>query len=101
VLRERNSARDWVAVILALGIATAINMLMIAVLWDAVRSDTPGLSENSTQVIIAGFGGIVGILGGYLGGRAVERAQRDGDEREAAAARRDPPGSSLPGDPLS
>ena len=62
--------------VLAIGLATAINLLMAAVMWDAVRSDTPGLSENATQVIIAGFAGIGGILGGYIGARAVERGQQ-------------------------
>jgi hypothetical protein len=52
----------------------AINMLMFAVLWDALRSDTPGLSENATQVVIAAFGGVIGLLGAYLGARAVERS---------------------------
>ncbi len=61
--------------ILAVGLAVALNLLMFAVLWDALRSDTPGLSENATQVVLAGFAGMTGLLGGYLGGRAV--AQRD------------------------
>lgn len=78
--------RDWVAVILAIGIATALNLLMFAVLWDALRSDTPGISENATQVIIAAFGGIVGVLGGYVGGRAVERAQQLAREARDRAA---------------
>lgn len=68
--------RDWVAVILAIGLATAVNLLLVGVVYDAVRSDTPGLSENATQVIIAAFTGITGVLGGYIGGRAVERAER-------------------------
>lgn len=73
--------RETVAVILAIGIAVAVNLLMFAVLWDALRSDTPGLSENATQVVLAAFTGIIGVLGGYVGGRAVER-QRDVTEHE-------------------
>lgn len=78
--------RDAVAVILAVGIATALNLLMVAILWDALRSDSPGISENATQIIIAALGGIVGILGGYIGGRATERAQqlaRQAHDRDA------------------
>jgi len=66
-------ARDWVAVILAASLGLALNMLMFAVIWDALRSDTPGISENATQVIIAGFGGIIGVLGSYVGFKAGER----------------------------
>lgn len=69
--------RDWVAIILAVGIVTALILITGAVFYDAVRSDTPGLSENSTQILTTAFGGIVGVLGGYIGGRAVERAHRD------------------------
>lgn len=83
------------AVILAVGIATAVNMLMFAVMWDALRSDTPGLSENATQVIIAAFTGITGVLGGYIGGRAVERAQERREEaaegRQSGDSSRTPP----------
>jgi hypothetical protein len=68
-------ARDWVAVVLAVGIATAVNIIVIAVFYDAVVSQESGLSENSTQVITTAFGGIIGVLGGYLGGRAVEQRQ--------------------------
>lgn len=78
--RRRPEGRDVVAAILAVGIALAINLLMAAVMWDAVRSDTPGLSENATQVIIASLTGIVGVLGGYVGGRAAEAQRRHVEE---------------------
>lgn len=66
--------RDVVAVILAAGLSLSLALMVAAVFYDALRSDTPGLSENATQVVIAAFTGITGILGGYIGGRAVERA---------------------------
>jgi len=69
-----------VAVILAGGLALSLVIMVAAVFYDALRSDTPGLSENATQVVIAAFTGITGILGGYIGGRAVERAH----EKQAA-----------------
>jgi hypothetical protein len=75
--------REWVAVVLAVGLALALNLLMLGVLWDAVRSDTPGLSENATQVVIAAFGGIIGVLGAFLGyraGTAAGRAEADRGE---------------------
>jgi hypothetical protein len=67
---ERAKLRDWVAVILAIGICTAVNLLTMGVLYDAIRSEGPGLSENATQVMTTAFGGIIGVLGAYLGFRA-------------------------------
>lgn len=66
--------RDAVAIILAIGIGTALNLLMFAILWDALFHSDPGLSENATQVITALGSGVIGVLGGYIGGRAVEGA---------------------------
>lgn len=79
-MADRDRGRDWVAVILAVAIGTAVNLLMAAMLYDALRSDTPGLSENATQVITGAFAGIVGVLGGYVGGRNAERRDRRGDD---------------------
>ena len=73
---RRPGGRDVVATILAVAIGTALNM------WDALRSDTPGLSENATQVITALGSGIIGVLGGYIGGRAVEQARQQAAERQ-------------------
>lgn len=73
--------RDWVAVILAIGIATAINLITLAVLYDAIFSEGPGLSDNAVQVLSLAFGGILGVLGGYIGGRAL--AHKVEDDRSA------------------
>lgn len=67
---KTEQGKDWVAIILALGLATAINCITFAVLWDALRSDTPGLSENATQILTTAFGGILGVVGSYIGYRA-------------------------------
>jgi hypothetical protein len=63
-------AKDWVAVILAVGLATAVNAITFAVLYDAIFSKGPGLSDNATQVLTAALGGVIGVLGSYLGLRA-------------------------------
>jgi hypothetical protein len=77
---DEHWAKDWVAVILAIGVATALNLITIAVLWTAVagRSDVEGgLSENATQLLTAGISGTLGVLGAFLGYRAgVATAQR-------------------------
>ena len=83
--RERPEGREVVAIVLAIGLATAVNLLLFGVVYDAVRSDTPGISENATQVIIAAFTGMTGVLGGYVGGRAAERGRQQGVEAERRA----------------
>lgn len=76
--------RDWVALTLAIGVATALNLITIAVLIAAwfrgQRTGDYALSENATQVLIAAFGGFIGILGGYVGGSAVARARHEADK---------------------
>lgn len=76
--RQRASPRDLVAIILAFGIATSINFITLAVMYDAVAEGAE-LSENATQILVAAFGGIIGILGSYIGFRAGERA-KEGDK---------------------
>lgn len=62
--------KDWVALTLAIGISTAVNFITLAVLYDAIMSEGPGLSENATQVLVAAFGGMIGVIGSYVGYRA-------------------------------
>lgn len=65
----RPPPRDWVALVLALGLVIAMNTFTAAVLWDAIHSDESGLSENATQVLTGWGGGIIGILGAMFGAR--------------------------------
>jgi ABC-type nickel/cobalt efflux system permease component RcnA len=71
-------AREWTAIILAIGLSTAINAITIAVLMDAVMSKGPGLSENATQILTTAFGGIIGVLGSYIGYRSATSARDQG-----------------------
>lgn len=57
-----------VALILAISLGLAFNIFCLAVLYTAVTSDAP-LSENATQVLTGWGGGIIGILGAYVGYR--------------------------------
>lgn len=79
---DHEGLRDWVALVLALALALAMNLLMFGVVYDAVRSDTPGLSENATQIITTAFGGILGVLGSYLGFRAATSASAATERRD-------------------
>jgi len=59
--------RNYVAITLAVGLATAVVLLTAGVLYDAIASKGPGLSDNATQILTTAFGGIIGVLGTYLG----------------------------------
>jgi sulfite exporter TauE/SafE len=61
----------WViALILAIALGTAINMFTIAILYEAIfRTGSSGVSENATQILTGWGGGIVGIIGAYVGYR--------------------------------
>lgn len=69
-MRPTRVATSAAVVILAVGIATAVNLITLASLWDAIASDEPGLSENATQVITALGGGIIGVIGAAIGYKA-------------------------------
>lgn len=88
--REHSPSRDWVALTLAIGVATALNLITIAVLiaawYRGQRTGDYALSENATQVLIAAFGGFIGILGGYVGGSAVARARHEADKSQQQLA---------------
>jgi hypothetical protein len=69
--REMMTAAGWVAVILAIGMAVALNVITIALLYAAIVrlgiDSTTGLSDNGVQVLLAWGGGIVSVLAGYVG----------------------------------
>lgn len=90
--RPEVQARELVALVLAVGLGVAINCVCFGVLYDAVRSDTPGLSENATQILTTAFGGIIGVLGSFIGYRA--GARTDDPPIEPEPRHRDPAESS-------
>ena len=67
---NRPSGKDWVALTLAAGIVVALTLITVGVVYDAIASQGPGLSENATQILTGAFGGIIGVLGSYIGYRA-------------------------------
>jgi hypothetical protein len=77
---SRQEAQNWVPIILAIGVSTAINCICFGVLWDALRSDTPGLSENATQLLTGALGGMLGVLGAYIGFHAGDKKEGGPDE---------------------
>jgi hypothetical protein len=67
--RPRVLSRETVAIVLAVGLVTALNLVTIAAVFDAITNEG-GLSENATQILTGAFGGILGVLGSFIGYRA-------------------------------
>jgi ABC-type uncharacterized transport system permease subunit len=87
--------RDRVALVLALSLGFAVFTVTFAVLYDAIFSKGPGLSDNATTLLTTAFGGIIGVLGSYVGYRAGQ-ASVMGDEplpEEVEAPPDDSPGA--------
>lgn len=67
---DHRSTAERVAIVLAVGITIALNLVTIALLWAAytrIGTPNPGLSENGTQLLTGWGGGIIGVLGAYVG----------------------------------
>lgn len=70
---HRRPGSEIVAILLAVGIATALNLITAATIWAAVYQAVHGnpiaggIGENVTQVLTGWGGGIIGILGAYVG----------------------------------
>ena len=64
---KRQRGTEWVAIIIAAGFVLGFNIFCFAVLYTAIQNDAP-LSENATQVLTGWGGGMVGLLGGFVGG---------------------------------
>ena len=74
-MRQRGT--EWVVLVIAVGFALGFNLFCFAVLYEAVTSDT-ALSENATQVLTGWGGGMIGLLGGFVG----YRVGREREERQ-------------------
>jgi hypothetical protein len=96
---ELRPSRDWVALTLAIGLATAVNLIVIGVLLAAYyrgqKSGDYSISENATQVLIAAFGGMIGVLGGYVGGSSVAKAATRSAERDQMLINATPVGDDV------
>ena len=69
---------DWVAILLAVGVATALNVITLGVLWEAIaHPSTAGISENATQILTGWGGGMIGVLGAFVGYAFGRRAAKD------------------------
>jgi hypothetical protein len=69
-----------VAAILALSLGLTVMLILVATMFQIVHNSFPqvALSENATQVLIAGTGGLTGLLGAYIGVRG--RSHDEGEQ---------------------
>lgn len=93
--RRRLEGVDLVAVILAVGLSLTIVLVLVATMVQ-ILNNRPGvpeiqLSENATQILIAAIGGVVGVLGGYVGYRLHERSTEDSSDGTDSEATKQAP----------
>jgi len=70
-----------VALALAVGIVLAVNLVAFGVVYDAITSEGPGLSDNATQVLTSAFAGGFGVIGSYIGFKYGSQANGNGAGR--------------------
>lgn len=60
---------DKVAFVLAISLGVISALILIVTAIQILDHNTPELvlSENATQIMIAGIGGLTGLLGAYIG----------------------------------
>ena len=58
--------RDRIAVILAIGLVLSLIIITVAVLWIAIVRNT-SISEQGSRILTVLLGGLIGILGAYMG----------------------------------
>jgi len=83
---EKRGGQEWVAIVLGIGIAVAVNLVTFGLMWEAVfRSGT--MSDNATQLLTTAFGGIVGVLGSYVGFRSGIASERRSEADKVTGAK--------------
>lgn len=87
---KERPASERVAVILAIGISISLNIVTAAMMYAAwtriTAGGTVGLSENGTQLLTGWGGGIIGVLGSYIGFTFGKRRSENGKEPEEPPA---------------
>ncbi len=74
MMRDKDSM-DIVAILLAIGISTALNCITFAILYNDIANGVP-ISENATQILTGWGGGMIGVIGAYVGYRAAGKTKK-------------------------
>ena len=84
--------------ILAVSLGLTTTLILVATMIQIVNTSFPqvSLSENATQVLIAGTGGLTGLLGAYIG---TQRPGRNATRQDTGPPQESPPPEHMP--PLS
>lgn len=64
---RNKSGRDRVALLLAAALFTAVAFASVSILYATIVNERRSVTDATTQLLTALFGGIVGILGAYIG----------------------------------
>ena len=81
-MARRRQPVDSVAIILACALAATVLLIFAATVVQILNNSFPEvtLSENATQVLIGGIGGLTALLGAYLGMRTRQDEDDDDDK---------------------
>ena len=72
-----------IALVLAIALGTALNGFTIAILYEAIfQTQSAGISENAVQVLTGWGGGMIGIIGAYIGYRVGSSQTPNGDTHD-------------------
>lgn len=83
--------RDLIALTLAIGICTALNLVTLGVMIAALRRGDYQLSENATQILTGWGGGMIGVLGAVFGYKAGQQSTPSSPPYEDGETRRENP----------
>ena len=81
---RRRASKDWAVIILAAAFGIALIVVTVAVLWTAINNGKPGLAvtEQDVQLLTGWGGGVIGVLGAYVGFRAGDRQDHEGEPHD-------------------
>jgi hypothetical protein len=81
-MKFRNlSGRDYVALILAVALLLAVVFTSVSLLYAVIVNERRNLSDAATNLMTMLFGGVIAILGGYIGA-VVDNKKKDDKEDE-------------------
>lgn len=98
--RSNLTGADIVAIIMAVGVSLVICLVLVGTIVQILHN-APGvpeiqLSENATQILIAGIGGMIGVLGSYIGYRMHNIQSREKHMTEEQTLPAPPTGTPTP-----